>query len=109
MSYEEQPTNRIDIAERQRKRQAQANESMDWRNSSNNRVEDFDANFKTVVKAEKQRRIKQGSQQLTKQQIEDRVARQDIIQQAVKAGTYTDPRKPWNRIPRWIEDGDQTQ
>ena len=42
---------------------------------------------------------------LTQQQISDRVARQEIIQQAVKNGTYDDPAKPWNKKSRWIEDG----
>ena len=62
---------------------------MDWRSNNNNRLYDPDTNFKRIVESEKLKRVKQVSQtgaplSLTKQQIEDRLARQEIIQQAVK-------------------------
>lgn len=38
----------LDAMDKQRKRQAEANKSMDWRSSNNNRLEDFDSNFKMM-------------------------------------------------------------
>ena len=49
MSSEEQPaTNRLDIMEQQRKRQARINEALDWRSSKDNHPEDFDSTFKLI-------------------------------------------------------------
>ena len=43
------------------------------------------------------------------QEIEDRVARREMIQQSVKAGTYYDSSQPWNKYHRWVEDGEPQQ
>ena len=45
-SNEEQPSSRLDAIDQERKRQQKIAESMDWRSSNNNRMEDFDSNFK---------------------------------------------------------------
>lgn len=114
MSYEEQKlTDRLDLGgHHSRKKQHESNNFVDWRTSS--RIADTDEIFKAVVKAEKLRRnqtqqVKQGgitTTRLTEEQINQRIQRMNIIQQAVKAGTYNDPSKPWNKQSRWIEDGD---
>ena len=95
-----QPTSRVDIMDKQRKRQAQIDTSMDWRSTNNNRMDDYNSNFKKIVESEKLKRVKQGGNQLTSAQIDARVHRMDIIQEAVKNGTYSDPSKPWNRVHR---------
>ncbi len=80
-SYEDQqqPTSRLDALERERKRQQMINDSMDWRHLGTNSSNDNDS-FRELYQMEKERQIQMGKQQLTRQEIDERIERQKIIQ-----------------------------
>lgn len=80
-SYEDQqqPTSRLDALERERKRQQMINDSMDWRHLGTNSSNDNDS-FRELYRMEKERQIQMGKQQLTRQEIDERIERQKIIQ-----------------------------